>query len=69
MRTTRLQVWFAVAVLVDAAGLTSTGTLRTSGLTRLHHSLCWPVETRPEDLPDQGRGCCVYPALTSMDLF
>jgi hypothetical protein len=34
-----LQVWFAVAMLVDVAVLISIDKLHTSGLTRLHHSL------------------------------
>jgi hypothetical protein len=34
-----LQVWFAVAVLVNAAVLISIGKLHTSGLTHLRHSL------------------------------
>jgi hypothetical protein len=49
----KLQVWFAVDVLVDAAVLTSTGRLRTFGLTQLHHSLLLasriPIE-RPSQL-------------------
>jgi hypothetical protein len=45
MRTTKLLVWSAVAALVDAVVLTSTGRFRISELTQLHHFLllasCW----------------------------
>jgi hypothetical protein len=39
MRRAKSLVWSAVAVLVDVVVLTSIGKLRTSQLTRLHHSL------------------------------
>jgi hypothetical protein len=38
MRKAKLPIWSAVAVLADVVVLTSIGKLRTSELTRLHHS-------------------------------